>query len=45
MTIPQIAAQANMPEPLVFSLVQHLEHKGMVHEAGMSGRYFQYIQA
>jgi len=45
MTIPEIAKQSNFPEPEVFNLIQELEHSGMVNEAGLSGRYFQYIQA
>ncbi len=45
LTIPQIAKEASLPEPDVFKLVQELEHTGMLNEAGLQGRYFQYIQA
>lgn len=45
LTIPQIAKEAKLQEPTVFSLIQELEHKGQINEAGLSGRYYQYIQA
>jgi F420-non-reducing hydrogenase iron-sulfur subunit len=45
MTIPQIAEETKIESPRVFSLIQFMVRKGLVSEAGKSGRYYQYIQA